>query len=142
MPSENRVVIVGHLGRDPELKYTQNGTALLTLSVAASRKWKGRDGQDADETYWASVAVWGSLAEAVDAAQFRKGHAIHVEGYLRREEWQGKDGQKREATRIVAHHIARPIYPRPQTSPREDTGPALAPEQQQATAPSGDNIPF
>lgn len=121
----NRVQLAGHLGRDPEIKYTATNKAVCRFSLAVGSRKKGPDGKWVDgDTYWASVECWEELAEEVNAT-LRKGDACMIEGSLKREEWE-KDGVKKEATRITAQFVSRPVYrkrgttgtPDPRSSPQ------------------------
>jgi len=81
----HKVVIIGNLGRDPEMRYTPQGTPVTNFSVASTRKWKNQDGSDAEETVWFRVSVWGKMAEAVNQ-YLAKGRQVYIEGTLRPDE--------------------------------------------------------
>lgn len=97
----NKVMIIGNLGKDPEMKYTQQGTPITSFSVAVSRTWRGPDGQQQDETEWFRVVAWEKLAEQCNEF-LRKGRKVYIEGRLKTREWTGQDGQKRFTTEVVA----------------------------------------
>lgn len=97
----NKVMIIGNLGKDPEMKYTQQGTPITSFSVAVSRTWKGPDGQQQEETEWFRVVAWEKLAEQCNEF-LRKGKKVYIEGRLKSREWTGQDGQKRYITEVVA----------------------------------------
>lgn len=97
----NKVMIIGNLGKDPEMKYTQQGTPITSFSVAVSRTWKGPDGQQQEETEWFRVVAWEKLAEQCNEF-LRKGRKVYIEGRLKTREWTGQDGQKRFTTEVVA----------------------------------------
>src|SRR5690606_16219961 len=110
MPNINRATIAGHLGKDPEVRYTGAGKAVASLSVATTEKWKDRDtGEQREKTEWHRVAVWGQPAEYI-GKYARKGHALLVEGKLQTRKWQDRDGNDRYTTAIVASdvHILTP----------------------------------
>lgn len=110
MPNINRVTIAGHLGKDPEVRYTGAGKAVASLSVATTEKWKDRDtGEQREKTEWHRVTVWGQPAEYI-GKYARKGHALLVEGKLQTRKWQDRDGNDRYTTEIVASdvHILTP----------------------------------
>ena len=96
----NKAMIIGNLGRDPEVRYTQSGTAVTNFSVATNRKWRGKDGQLQEQTEWHRVVVFGRQAENC-GKYLSKGRQVYVEGRLQTREWE-KDGQKRQTTEIVA----------------------------------------
>ena len=98
----NKVILVGNLGQDPELKYTQSGTAVATLSVATNRAWKDRDDNWQDETEWHRVIVWAQQAERCSQS-FSKGNKVYVEGRLQTRKWQDQNGNDRYTTEIVAN---------------------------------------
>ncbi len=97
----NKVMIIGNLGKDPEMKYTQQGTPITSFSVAVSRTWKGPDGTAQEETEWFRVVAWEWLAEQCNEF-LRKGRKVFIEGRLKTREWTGQDGQKRFTTEVVA----------------------------------------
>ncbi len=96
----NKVMLIGRLGKDPEVKYTQGGTAVATLSVATSSSIK-RDDKWEDETEWHRVVAWGRLAE-VAGEYMSKGTLVFIEGRLKTRSWEDRDGNKRHVTEIVA----------------------------------------
>lgn len=97
----NKVILIGNLGSDPELRSTQSGTSVATLSVATSRKWKNKDGQMQDETEWHRVIVWAQSAEFC-ANYLSKGSKIFVEGRLQTRKWQDQSGNDKYTTEIIA----------------------------------------
>ena len=101
MPHLNRVTIMGHLGQDPEVKYTQSGNAVANFSVAAAEKWKDKSGEPQEHTEWFRVSAWGKLAE-ICGQYLTKGAAVYIEGKLRTRKWQDKDGQDRYTTEVIA----------------------------------------
>ena len=103
MASVNKVFIMGHLGQDPELRYTQNQTAVATLNVATTESWN-KDGQRQEQTEWHRVIVWSRQAENC-AKYLSKGRAVFVEGRLQTRSWEDKNGQKRYTTEISATSV-------------------------------------
>lgn len=102
--SLNRVQLIGNLTRDPELRYTPQGTAVASFGVATNRQWTTDDGQKHDEAEFHNIVVWNKLAEIV-AEFLKKGRQVYVEGRLATREWEGQDGQKRRTTEIVASEV-------------------------------------
>jgi single-strand DNA-binding protein len=101
----NRAQILGNLTRDPEMRYTPNGQAVSSFTVATNRKWKGRDGApDGEDTQYHDIVVWGKQAEAV-TPMLKKGAPAFVEGRLQTRNWEGQDGVKRYKTEIIADNI-------------------------------------
>ncbi len=100
----NKVILVGNLGADPELRYTQSGTAVATLRVATNRRWKDKDGNQQDETEWHRVIVWAQTAEFC-GNYLSKGMKIYVEGRLHTNKWQDQSGNDRYTTEIIAQTI-------------------------------------
>jgi single-strand DNA-binding protein len=99
----NKVMLIGSLGLDPELKYISNGNAVLRLRMATSKRWM-KDGQKQEKTEWHTVMVWGKRAEALNKI-LHKGKSVYVEGELQTRQWDDKDGNKRSTTEIVASEI-------------------------------------
>lgn len=105
MASLNRVVIMGNLGQDPELRYTQGQVPVCTLRIATTETWTGADGQRQEQTEWHQVVVWNKQAENC-AKYLAKGRSVLVEGRLRTRSWEDqKSGQKRYTTEIVAQSV-------------------------------------
>ncbi|MEZ4705082.1 MAG: single-stranded DNA-binding protein [Bdellovibrionota bacterium] len=98
--SVNKVILVGRLGADPEMRYTQSGTPVTTLSVATNEYWKNKEGQKEEKTEWHRVVLWSRLAEL--ASQYlTKGRQVYLEGKIQTRSWDDKDGQKRYTTEVV-----------------------------------------
>lgn len=96
----NKVVLVGNLGRDPEIRYTADGTAVANLAIATSESWKDKNtGERREETEWHRVALFGRAAE-IAGEYLRKGSQVYIEGRLQTRKWQDKDGQDRYTTEI------------------------------------------
>jgi len=102
MASVNKVIIVGNLGRDPEVRYTPNGSAVCNVSVATTRSWKNKDSGDKnEETEWHRVVFYDKLAE-IAGEYLKKGRSVYVEGRLKTRKWQDKDGAEKYTTEIIA----------------------------------------
>lgn len=104
MGSVNRVIIVGNLGRDAELRYTGGGAAVASFSVATTEVWKDRDGQRQEQTEWHRISLWGKPAEAV-SQYLTKGKQVFVEGRLQTRKWKDKEGQERSTTEVKADRV-------------------------------------
>ena len=104
MAGLNKVMVIGNLGADPEMRYTADGNALTSFRVASSRSFNGPDGERREETEWFSVVTWRKLAE--QCSQFlQKGRRVYVEGRLQTRSWDGPDGQRRYRTEVVAERV-------------------------------------
>jgi single-strand DNA-binding protein len=102
MASVNKVILIGNLGRDPEVRYTPNGAAVCNLRLATTRNWKNREsGERQEETEWHSVVLYDRQAE-VAGEYLKKGRPVYIEGRLKTRKWQDKEGQDRYTTEIVA----------------------------------------
>lgn len=102
--SVNKVILVGRLGQDVELKYTPSGTAVANFTLATSETWNDKDGKKQEKVEWHRVVVWGKLAELCNQ-YLSKGKQAFVEGALQTRSWEGKDGQKRYTTEISARSV-------------------------------------
>lgn len=101
----NKVILVGTMGRDPEVKYMPSGGAIANVSLATSEQWKDKQtGEKKETTEWHRVVFYGRLAE-IAGEYLRKGQQVYVEGSLRTRKWQGQDGQDRYTTEIIANEM-------------------------------------
>ena len=135
MVSVNRIIIIGNLGSDPEMRFTPNGRPVTSFSVATNRRYTTSDGERREETEWFTVVTWGRLAEQCN--QFlTKGRLVYVEGRLRSHSWEGQDGQRRSRNEIVADRVSfldrQAVAPLPEEKVEESTTDELEP----------DDIPF
>jgi len=104
MASVNKVILIGNLGRDPELRFTPGGTAVANLSVATNEAWTDKAGQKQERTEWHRVVVWGKQAQ-IAGDYLQKGKQIYVEGSLQTREWNDRDGNKRYTTEVRAMRV-------------------------------------
>jgi single-strand DNA-binding protein len=104
MGSVNKVILVGNLGRDAELRYTPGGAAVAKVSIATTEVWNDKNGERKEKTEWHSVDIWGKQAETL-SEYLTKGKQIYVEGRLQTREWNDKDGNKRKTTDIKADRV-------------------------------------
>jgi len=102
MASLNKVMIIGNLGRDPEMRFTANGQAVANFSVACNRRYTTRDGEQRDETEWVRVVCWGRQAE-IAGQYLQRGSQVYVEGRLQTSSWEDQQGQTRYRTEVVAN---------------------------------------
>ena len=104
MGSVNKVILVGNLGRDAEVRFTPGGQAVATLNLATTEQWNDREGQRQEKTEWHRVVLWGKQAESLQQ-YLVKGKQIYVEGRLQTRQWDDKDGNKRYTTEVKADRI-------------------------------------
>jgi len=104
MGSVNKVILVGNLGRDAELRYTPGGAAVATLNMATTEVWNDKSGQKQEKTEWHRVVFWGKVAESL-TEYLTKGKQVYVEGRLETRQWNDKDGNKRYTTEIKGDKI-------------------------------------
>lgn len=105
MASINKVILIGNLGRDPEVRYTPSGAAVCNVSVATTRNWKDKNsGDKVEETEWHRVVFYDRLAE-IAGEYLKKGRPVYVEGRLKTRKWQDKDGKDNYTTEIVAEQM-------------------------------------
>jgi len=104
MGSVNKVILVGNLGRDAELRYTPGGAAVATINMATTEVWNDKSGQRQEKTEWHRVVLWGKTAESLNE-YLTKGKQIYVEGRLQTRQWDDKDGNKRYTTEIRGDRV-------------------------------------
>ena len=102
--SVNKVILVGNLGKDPELRYTPAGAAVATFSLATTERFKGKDGQMQDKTEWHNIVMYRRLAE-IAGEYLKKGRPVYVEGRLQTRKWEDKEGNKHSSVEIVASEM-------------------------------------
>ena len=151
----NKMMIIGNLGADPELRYTPSGKAVTNLRVAVNDRSRGADGEWTEETMWIGVEVWEQAAERL-AEQLRKGNKIYAEGQLRAREFEGRDGQKRTALELRFARVVN-LERRsrdeeggggfggqqfPADAGREPSAGSDSPQRQPSQAMDVDDIPF
>jgi single-strand DNA-binding protein len=100
----NKVMLIGYIGRDAEIKHTDNGSTVANFSIATSEKWKDRQGQDQERTEWHKVVLWGKVVEAV-GQYLVKGKQVYVEGSIQSRKWQDRDGNDRTTVEVKAHQV-------------------------------------
>ena len=105
MASVNKVILIGNLGKDPELKFLQSGQPVANFPIATSEKWKDKStGETKEQTEWHNIIMFGKLAE-IAGQYLKKGSSVFVEGRLQTRKWQDKDGQERYTTEIIANEM-------------------------------------
>lgn len=105
MAGINKVILVGRLGRDPEVRYTPNGVPVASFSIATSEEWKDKEtGEKRERTEWHRIEAWRRLAE-ICGEYLNKGKQVYIEGKLQTDAWEDRDGNKRYTTKIVAQNM-------------------------------------
>ena len=104
MPSLNKVMIIGNVGNEPEMRFTTSGKPVTTFSVATNRVYPSAEGERKEETEWFNIVVWNKLAELCNKF-LGKGRLVYVEGRLRTRSWDGQDGQKHYRTELIAEQV-------------------------------------
>ncbi|MEM1122012.1 MAG: single-stranded DNA-binding protein [Bacteroidota bacterium] len=151
----NKVILVGNLGQDPEVRRLENGVAVAKLNIATTERYKDRNGVAQSKTEWHSVVVWRQLAEIAEK-YLRKGRQVYIEGKLTHRKWQDKDGNNRYTTEVVADNFqmlgkrddimggaSAPAFPGTAVKPTTTTpsAPATTPAAPQPD-PVEDDLPF
>jgi single-strand DNA-binding protein len=104
MAGINKVILVGNLGKDPEVRYLEGGTAVANFSLATSESYKDKSGNRVDQTEWHNIVLWRGLAEVAEK-YLKKGNQVYIEGKIKTRAWDDKDGNKRYSTEIVADNM-------------------------------------
>jgi single-strand DNA-binding protein len=142
--SLNKVMLIGNLGRDPELRSTPSGTHVTTFTMATNRRFKGQDGEWQDETQWHNIVAWGQRAEFI-ATYLKKGSRLYVEGRMTTRSWDDQSGQKRYTTEVVAENFV-PLDPAPEgareAGRREPIPPPPEPPEEAGGPEEEEDVPF
>jgi single-strand DNA-binding protein len=150
MAGVNRVILIGNLGKDPEIRSLEGGVKVANFSLATTETYKGKNGERVDQTEWHNIVLWRGLAEVAEN-YLKKGNSIYVEGKIRTRDWTDKDGNKRYTTEIIADNMVMLGSKRDQG----DNGPNVPYQKQEKPAPqepqeqnmdltaeTGDDLPF
>ena len=139
MAGINKVILIGNLGRDPELRYTPNGVAIANFSIATSEEWKDKDtGEKQERTEWHRIVAWRRLGE-ICGEYLHKGSQVYIEGRLQTREWEDRDGNKRYTTEIVAQNMQ--MLGRPSREGKAESQEERYPTEEPISIPD-DDIPF
>ncbi len=139
MAGVNKVILVGNLGADPEIRYTADGTAVASFRIATSRRWTNKSGERVEQTEWHRIVAWRRLGE-ICAQYLSKGKQVYVEGRLQTRSWEDKSGNKRWTTEIIAENLqmlgrAGDVMEVPEEAPTDQ-------EDMVDKTPLDDDIPF
>ena len=151
--SVNKVILIGRVGRDPEVRYTSSGSPVATFSVATDESFKAKNGEQQQHTEWHKVVAWSKLAE-ICGEYLTKGKLVYIEGSIRSRQWEDQSGNKRTSYEIIARNMqmlgsrsdseraasggTRPAVTSAQNDERFDSGPEIPPEGEI----TDDDIPF
>ncbi len=124
----NRVILIGNLGRDPEIRHLESGAAVAKFSMATTESYKDRAGEWQEQTEWHDIVVWRSLAERAES-QLKKGYRVYLEGKLTHRSWQDQEGNNRKTTEVVGSYF------RLVSKPRDNSGYFPGPDDDQGTDP-------
>ena len=165
MASVNKAILIGNLGKDPEVRYMPSGDAITHINIATTETFKDREGMKQERTEWHRVVFFGALAK-IAGEYLKKGRSVYIEGRIQTRKWQGQDGQDRYTTEIVANEMkmlgakgdqsggSAPFVPEggeseftPAPRPQSQNAPAAARSPAPSAPPAGDNgfdddIPF
>jgi len=142
MSGINKVILVGNLGKDPEVRHLEGGTAVAKFPLATTESYKNREGQRVSQTEWHNIVVWRGLAE-IAGKYLNKGMQVYIEGKIKNRSWDDKDGNKRYITEIVADNMT--ILGRREdsgSSASESNADAKTSEAQPSHANDSDDLPF
>ena len=151
MAGVNRVILIGNLGKDPEIRSLEGGVKVANFSLATTESYKGKNGEKVDQTEWHNIVLWRGLAEVAEN-YLKKGNSIYIEGKIRTRDWTDKDGNKRYTTEIIADNMVMLGGRRGQSDSgnnaayhkQEKPAPQQEPQDQNMdlTAETGDDLPF
>jgi single-strand DNA-binding protein len=140
MGSLNKVILIGHLGRDPEVRYTQGGAPVANFTLATNDVWTDKSGSRQEKTEWHRIVAWGKQAEIV-RDHLKKGKQVYIEGALQTRQWDDRDGNKRTTTEIKMRQLV--LLGRPEGGSEGRGGPAAGPQDAgEDLPPPEDDIPF
>ena len=142
MSGVNKVILVGNLGSDPQIRYTPQGTAVANFSVATTEKFTNKNGERESRTEWHRIVAWSKLAE-ICSEYLKKGKQVYIEGRIQTRQWDDKEGKKRSTTEIIANNMvmlgragdAGDVAPQEFQADEETT-------QEPAAAKNEDDLPF
>lgn len=143
MRGVNKVILIGNLGRDPEIRYTTSGQAVANFTIATTEGRTNKDGEKQEYTEWHRIVAWGRLAE-ICGEYLSKGKMIYVEGSIRTRSWEDKEGKTRYTTEIIARNMQMlsPVGGKPEASVSHDDRTPEDFEIEEDSIGSDDDIPF
>ncbi|MFQ5454237.1 MAG: single-stranded DNA-binding protein [Candidatus Zixiibacteriota bacterium] len=142
--SVNKAILIGNLGKDPELRYTPGGQAVVSFSLATNRRWTGKDGQKNEVTTWHNIVAWGKQAETIKE-YLTKGQQVYIEGRIDNRSYDDKEGNKKYISEVVVENfrfIGSRNAPRGGSNDYSQTPSAEAPASPSTNKESDDDLPF
>ncbi|MFH1321622.1 MAG: single-stranded DNA-binding protein [Bacteroidota bacterium] len=140
MAGVNKVILIGNLGRDPEVKYLENSVPVAKFPLATTETWKGKDGEKKEHTEWHNIVLWRGLAEVTEK-YLHKGDKAYIEGRLRTRSWEDKEGNKRYTTDVIADKMTMLSTKRGEGEPT-DTPTGAEEADLTSTDNKTDDLPF
>jgi len=141
MASVNKVILIGNLGRDPEVRYTQNGTAVANFTLATNEVWNDKSGERQERTEWHRIVVWGKQAE-IAREHLSKGKQVYIEGSIQTRQWDDREGNKRTTTEIKAQRLMMMGRAEAGESRMNAAAPPPDAAAEESGPPPDDDIPF
>ena len=139
MAGVNKVILIGNLGKDPEVRTLDSGVKVANFSLATTESYKNRNGERVENTEWHNIVLWRGLAEVADT-YLKKGNQVYIEGKIRTRSWDDKDGNKRYTTEILADNMTMLGSRQNGTAPSSDPKPK--PETEAPEPAPDDDLPF
>ena len=142
MGSVNKVILIGHLGKDPDVRHSQSGATITSFSLATNETWNNKDGQREERTEWHRIVVFGKLAD-ICGQYLKKGKQVFIEGRLQTRSWEDRDGNKRYTTEVVASNMT--MLGRAGDMPSDEYAPPIQEsdfQEPSMDSPREDDIPF
>jgi single-strand DNA-binding protein len=134
MAGVNKVILVGNLGKDPEVKYLDNGVAVANFSLATTENYKNKEGERVSQTEWHNIVLWRGLAEVAEK-YLKKGASVYIEGKIKTRKWEDKDGNTRYNTEILADNMTM-------LGGKKDSQETPIDPPQETTSDKADDLPF
>ena len=134
MAGVNKVILVGNLGKDPEVKYLDNGVAVANFSLATTENYKNKEGAKVSQTEWHNIVLWRGLAEVAEK-YLKKGASVYIEGKIKTRKWEDKDGNTRYNTEILADNMTM-------LGGKKDSQETPIDPPQETTSDKADDLPF
>lgn len=135
----NKAILIGNLGGDPEIRYTQSGTAVANFNIATTERWKDQQGQQQEQTEWHRIVAFARLGE-ICGEYLHKGSKVYIEGRIQTRQWEDKDGNKRYTTEIVAREMK--MLDSKGGSSDSGGGGGYPPTPEPRPSDTGDDVPF
>jgi single-strand DNA-binding protein len=138
MAGVNKVILIGNLGKDPEVKYLDSGVAVANFSLATTESYKNKEGERVSQTEWHNIVLWRGLAEITEK-YLKKGNSVYIEGKIRSRKWEDKEGNTRYTTEILADNMTMLGKKENDFAEKKETNPE---EESIPQEEKGDDLPF